>query len=391
MSAVYSAHFAFGVFFKPVLTAFGWTSAMTSGAFSLAMITQGLLGIAMGGLCDRFGPRLVLSLCGSLTGLGFLLMSQISTVWQLYVFYGIIIGAGISGVMVALVSTVARWFVSRRGVITGIVMTGVGIGTLIGPPLASRLIATYFWRLSYAILGGMVLVVVVLAAQLLRRDPAQIGQMPYGENKGKEPRLELSTVGFSLKEAVHSMQFWVVCAVFFCSAFCRLTIIVHFVPYATELGVPAMTAANILAVIGALSIVGRVVLGIIADRIGNRQVFIIGFVLMSATLFWLIPAREVWMLYLFAVIFGFAFGMGVAESPIVAWLFGLRSHGLIFGIIALGFNIGGAVGPFLAGYIFDATDSYQLAFLVCGAVSIFGVILAALLRPTKVGRAHKSV
>jgi len=384
MVAIWGAYYAFGVFFKPVLTEFGWTRAMTSGAFSLSMILHGLLGIVMGGLTDRLDPRMVLTLCGFFLGLGYLLMSQLGAVWQLYLFYGVIIGTGMGGAWVPLLSTVARWFVKRRSMMSGIVLTGTSIGALIAPLVASQLISTYDWRMSYIIMGSLVLVVVALVAQFLRRDPAQMGQVPYGESKGEEQGLKARTDGFSLKEAVYTRQFWVVFAMFLCFGFFMFAVIVHIVPHATDLGISAVSAANILATIGGLAIVGRVVLGSAADRIGNRRVFIIGFILLSAALFWLVPAREVWMLYLFAAVFGFAHGgVGASESPLVARLFGLSSHGLILGVTSLGFTTGAAVGPFLAGYIFDVTGSYQVAFLVCAAIGIVGLILTSLLTPIK--------
>ena len=332
MMVMFGVYYAFGVFFKPVLAEFGWTRAMTSGAFSLSWIVSGLLAIVMGRLTDRFGPRLVMTLCGFFLGLGYLLVAQISAVWQLYLFYGVIIGIGMGGAFVPLMSTVARWFVKRRSMMTGIVVAGVGMGSLIAPPVASRLIATYDWRLSYIILGSIILVVVVLLAQLLRRDPTQVRQVPYSENE--EQGFKPETEGFSLKEAVCTKQFWLVSAMFGCFGFCALAIMVHIVAHATELGISAASAANILATIGGMGIVGRVVLGTAADRIGNRQAFIIGFIFMSAALFWLMPATEAWMLYLFAAVFGFGYGgCATSESPLVAELFGLSSHGLIMGLL----------------------------------------------------------
>ncbi len=384
MVAIWSTYLAFGVFFKPVITEFGWTRALTSGAFSLSMIMQGLLGIVMGGLNDRFGPRRVMTFCGFFLGLGYLLMSQISALWQLYLFYGVIIGTGMGGSWVPLLSTVARWFVKRRTIMTGIVVTGGGIGGLVGPPVTNWLISTYNWRLSYIILGSAVLVIVVLAAQFLRRDPAKMRQVPYGENEGGEEELKAGTQGFSLKEAVYTRQFWMASAMLFCFGFCLFSITVHIVPHATDLGISTTSAASILAAMGGLSIAGNVVLGGAGDRIGNKQVFIIGFILMSAALFWLVPAREMWMLYLFAVAMGFSHGgMGASESPLVAGLFGLRSHGLIFGVCGLGFTVGAAIGPFLSGSIFDVTGSYQTAFLVCAAIGIVGLVLAVLLTHIK--------
>ena len=121
MMAMFSTRYAFGVFLKPVQSDFGWSRAMISGAFSLSMIMEGLVGIAMGVLNDKFGPRIVLTVCGSLVGLGCLLMSQIAAGWQLYLFFGVIIGTGMSGAWIPLTSTIARWFVLRRGIMTGFV------------------------------------------------------------------------------------------------------------------------------------------------------------------------------------------------------------------------------------------------------------------------------
>ncbi len=376
-------YIAFGVFFKPVLTDFGWTRVMTSGAFSLSMVVSALLGIVTGGLTDKAGPRIVLSFCGILLGLGFLLMSQISAVWQLYLFYGVIIGAGISGAWNPLMSTVARWFTNRRSLMTGIVQTGVGIGGLIISLVATQLILAYDWRTSYIILGSIVLVVAVSTAQFLRRDPAQMGQVPYGNNQGSQ-MLEPETGALSLREAARTRQFWLTYGIEFCFGFSAFAMLVHIVPHAIELGFSPASAASVLATMNGASIAGRVLLGGAGDRIGNRQIFLIGFTLMSATLFWLAPATEMWELSLFAVVFGFGWGgCAASESPLAARLFGLGSHGLIFGVLAMGYKIGAAIGPLLFGFIFDVTDSYQISFLVGAAVSIIGLIVTAVLRPTK--------
>ena len=269
---------------------------------------------------------------------------------------------------------------------TGIVLSGTGIGALVGPPLANWFISIYDWRISYIIIGSIALVVIVLASQLLRRDPARMGLVPYGENKGGGQESKLGTEGFSLKEAVHTAQFWLVFAMFVCFGFSLFVVAVHIVPHAIELGISTAAAASILAAIGGMAIVGRLVLGSAADRIGNKQAFIIGFILMSAALFWLVPAKEVWRLYLFAIVFGFAHGgMGAQESPLLAGLFGLRSHGSIFGVAGVGFTIGAALGPVVAGYIFDVTYSYQLAFLISAAVIVVGLVLTAAIRPTRRG------
>ena len=384
MIVIWGTRFAFGVFFNPMLTEFGWTRAMVSGAFSLSMIVDGITAVLMGRLNARLGPRIVLTLTGILLGIGYLLMSQISSFWQFYLFYGVLIGIGMSGSFVPVTSTVARWFVARRSTMTGIVLAGTGIGNLIGAPVSEWLISSYDWRTSYIISGAVVLVVSVVFAQFLRRDPTQMGQVPYGESRDAKVGVKPEVWGFSLQEALHTRQFWLFSGMLLCFGACMFTIMVHIVLLATGLGISAATAASILATIGALSIGGRLILGGVADRIGNKQIFIIGFSFMAASLFWLAPAREAWMLYLFAIIFGFTQGgMGVSESPLVAKLFGLSSHGLIFGVAGLGFTFGAAIGPLLAGYIFDVTGSYQLAFIIAGISGTIALVLTIALRPMR--------
>lgn len=380
MSVMWVVYYAFGVFFKPVLTEFGWTRTMTAGAFSLASMINGLLAIVMGGLTDRFGPRIVITVCGLLLGIGFFLMSKISTVWHIYLFYGIFVGAGMGGSFIPLLSTVARWFLKRRNIMTGITASGTGIGALVGPPVAARLISFYGWRTSYALIGSIVLAIVVLSAQLIKRDPTQVGQVAYGADQVEQRRSSLGADGFSLREAVHTVQFWVLFATGFCYGFCVFTIMVHIVPHAIELGISAIRAANLLATIGGLSIVGKVLLGRVGDIIGSKQTLMLGFILMSVALMWLVPIERAWMLFAMAGIFGFAFGgCAVSHSPLVAELFGLRSHGLIFGVFSISVSAGAAIGPLMTGYIFDVNHSYQMAFLVCAVISVIGILLTGFL------------
>ena len=170
----------------------------------------------------------------------------------------------------------------------------------------------------------------------------------------------------------------------FCFGFCWFAIQVHLVPYAIDQGFSATSAARLLAIIGGAIIIGQTVLGSIADRIGNRRCFFIGFVLITFALAWLMLSRELWWLYLVAIFFGIGIGNNATQqSPLVAWLFGLASHGLIFGIVGFGTTIGGAIGPFLLGYVFDITDSYRLAFLITAIIGFMGIILISFLRPIK--------
>lgn len=374
--------YTFGIFFKPLANGFGWTSAAISGAFSLQMVLHGFFYIVTGRLNDRFGPRVVVSGCSLLLGVGYLLMSQISDIWHLYLFYGVIIAIGMSGAFVPLSSTVARWFVKRKGAMIGIAVAGISAGTMIMPPVANWLISSYGWRTSYAVIGLTVLVITISAAQFLRRDPSQMRLLPYGKSEVQEESSNLEVLGVSLQGAMHTRQFWLLSVAFLSFGVFQTAIMVHIVPHAIELGISATAAANIFAVIGGLGIVGRIVMGGTSDRIGSRAALIICFVLLTATLAWLLVAKELWMLYLFAAFFGFGYGgISALIPPTVAELFGLRSHGVVLGVITFITTAGGAVGAIMAGSIFDITGSYQVTFLICVALGVTGIIiLSALLR-----------
>jgi len=372
---------SYGVFFNTLASEFGWSRAAISGASSIAFFLMGLFGIFVGRLNDKIGPRNIMAVTGFLFGLGHLLMSRLGAICQLYLFYGIIIGIGLSSVDVLALSTTARWFVKKRGTMTGIVKIRTGAGQFIMPLVASMLITSYGWRTSYIIIGVGVLISLFAIAQFLRCDPSQISPLPDCENDagGKQG---LPGEGLSLSETVHTRQFWTICAVNLAIVFCFLTIMVHIVPHAQDLKISTTRAATLLSAIGGVSMAGRFITGIAIDRIGSKKAMILCFILLIAGLLWLQMAKELWMLYVFAVIYGIAHGgYFTTMSPIVAEFFGLNAHGVLFGIVAFSGNIGGAIGPILAGYIFDVTAGYGLAFWLCTLMSASGLLLLLLLKP----------
>lgn len=272
---------------------------------------------------------------------------------------------------------------------TGVVASGTGFGTLLVPLIANWLISEYDWRTSYLAVGIAAIAVIVLSAQFLKRDPGQIGQLPYGQDVSKVEEGDQRAIGLSLTEAIRTLPFWAYTLSMVCFAVCLFVVMAHTVPHATDLGISATKAASILAIIGASGIIGRITLGSLLDRIGSKRTLVICFVLMAATLVLLMVARELWMFYLFAAVFGAAYGgWATAISPMVADLFGLRSHGVILGSTTFGGSVGGAIGTVLAGHIFDTTGSYELAFIICIVLSIIGLVVASFLRPA-VGMSEK--
>jgi OFA family oxalate/formate antiporter-like MFS transporter len=384
MMAAFGLYDSYGIFVKPLITTFNWTRATTSAAYSLSFLIFGFVGIVLGGLTDRFGPRVILTACGLFLGMGYILMSQLSSLWQLYFFYGIIIGIGMSSLYAPILSLIARWFVEKRGLMTGIVLSGLGIGQLVAPPLISRLVAAYDWSFSYIILGIILLVIVVVATQFLRRDPSQVGQVPYGAKTADVHATGSASLAYSLREASRTRQFWVLVGIKLCYGFYMFSMVVHIIPHATDLGISTVDAANILAIHGAAMVLGSFMLGRVGDRIGPRKVFIICFVIALVSLLWLMQARALWSFFIFAIFLGVANGGNVAsDSPMAARLFGLKWLGSIVGVSSCAFSVGVALGPSITGLVFDATGSYQAAFIICAAVSAAGIVLASIQTPTK--------
>jgi MFS family permease len=380
--SMYGTLYSFGVFFKPVLSEFGWTRAMTTGAYSLCFLLSGAVAMATGRLNDRFGPRVIMSCSGLLLGLGYLLMSKISAIWELYLYYGVIVGVGMGGGIAPSLSTVARWFVKKRGLMTGITIAGTGTGTLVTPLIANWLVSIYSWRASFTIIGITVFILIVGLAQLLIRDPGRKGLSPYGSATAVADRSNLDLAGLSLQEAIRTAQFWILFVIYVCAGFFIQIIIVHIVIHATGLGISPGSAASVLSIVGVGSLVGRVMGGGVSDRFGNKPTITVAIILMGAGFIWLLVARELWMLYIFAIIFGLAYGEILCMMSLLpAELFGLRSQGAIIGITIFASTIGGSIGPVVAGRIFDITGSYQIAFMICVAVAIAGLILAIFIRP----------
>ena len=392
----YGVQYSFGIFLKPLSGDFGWSRSLVSGAVSLFMFSRGALAILTGWATDRYGPRMTVAIGGFFLGLGLILASQISAAWQLYLFYGLMVGFGLSVAFAPLVAVASRWFVSKRGLAIGIVVAGIGMGTVVMSPLARYLIATYEWRLSYIIIGLLAWIIVIPAALFLRRSPEAKGLLPLGKAEAiagdegnsnmakKGDSLTSEKGGVSLKDAMHTRAFWLLLAIIIFWSTCVQMSMIHIYPHATDLGIPEVVAANFLLSIGVFSIIGRLVMGTVSDRLGGRRTLAICLILQALVMFWLLRATDIWMFYLFAVAFGFAYAGCVPQLPIIAGeLFELQSIGAIVGVQMLGVAIGGAIGPILGGYVFDVTGTYYPAFLVSGICTILALILLALIRVPK--------
>jgi len=387
-AVVIGAMFTYGVFFKELQAAFGWSRTLVSGASSVAFLSMGIGGVLAGSLNDRFGPRSILTFSSISLGLGYILMSQMGAPWQLYLLYGLLVGIGFATHDVITLSTVARWFVRRRGMMTGLVKVGTGGGQVVIPLLAAAMIARIGWRTAYLVIGILSLATLIAVAQMMRRDPRGMGLQPDGD----PPKVPLEgqpvpVPSLTLSAAARTLTFWSLCIAEFMIFGCLLTTIVHIVPHARDLGLQPTTAAAVLSTIGGVSMLGRIVMGTANDRIGGKRSLILSLTLLIISLVWLQVSASAWMLFVFAVLYGFAHGaLFTVMSPTVAEFFGTTSHGLIFGMVLFSGTLGGSMGPLIAGYIFDLSGAYRAAFITLTVMACSGLILAALIRPVETGR-----
>jgi MFS family permease len=371
---------SFGLFFQPLNAEFGWNRTEISGAYSMSQIVYGVTAIIIGLLSDRFGPRRSVIICGALLGLGCLLMSQVRSIWQIYLFYGVLFGIG-NSICIPLISSITKMFTQKRSMILGMTIGGGGLGMLIVPPIINRSLAVYDWRWPFVILGIVILLLIVLAAVILRKQQKPAVQAKSIENKSVETGSEYR--GITFKEALRMNQFWLMCAILIAYSFAFVSLDVHLVPYLTDIGISSTIASTVLTVIGGGVMLGQIGLGGLGDRIGNKKAYLCGLVMLALGTLLVIGFRETWVFFAIAVLIGTAFGLaGTQSSPITAWLFGLKSHGLFLGIFSFCFTVGASLGPLLFGYIFDATSSYRNAFWVSSALAIVSVICMALLRRT---------
>jgi len=374
---------SFGVFLTPLHAEFGWSRMAISAAYSMGCVVSGICSIIFGRICDKYGPRELLTAGGVVFGTGFLLLSTLDSLWQLYFFFGLLVCMWPDPSVGLLLSTTSRWFVKKRALVTGVVGIGIGLGIMLIPLLASYLISNHGWRYAYSLMGIIAIACIVPLAQVLRRDPSKKGLRPYGEQQALPEQLGES--GFSLQEAMKKKQLWIVAAILFLTLYSGDTVLIHITSYAMDSGISNINAASLVAIIGGVSIAGRVIIGGAGDKIGCRRALVITFIITFTSLLWLYHAKGLWQLRMFAIFYAIAHGGSLSlMSPLLAELFGTRALSSLFGIVLFFGTAGAGTGPIVAGRIYDVTNSYQNAFLIMIIASIVGLTLALLLKPTQI-------
>lgn len=366
--------FSFGLFFKEFEADYGWSRTLMSASSALAFFMMGALAMIGGRLSDRYGPTRVLAATGVLYGLGYMLLARIDAPWQLFAICGSLIGLGLSTHDVVTLSTVARWFEARRGIMTAVVKLGTAAGQMAVPPLAALLIAGLGWRPAAMLLGAAAAVLLLAAALMVKSPPlraAAAGARPVGAE------------GASFAEARRSRVLWTLCAVQFCFFSALMTVPLHLPIHGMDLGMSPAAAATLLSVVGGASVAGRLAVGRLVDVIGGRRASAFCMAVLIVGLGGLTGFTAPSALYASVAVYGFSHGaLFVVVSPTVAEYFGMRAHGAIFGTVLFFGTLGGALGPILTGMVFDRFGSYMPAFLTLALMAALALgLVASLPRP----------
>jgi MFS family permease len=387
----YGLVYSYSIFFKPLADYFHWDRATVSLIYSAAVIIRGASAIGTGWLADRYGARRVMVFCGFMMGAGFLLSSRVASLWQFFLTYAVIEAIGMSGIFGIGTAMVSRWFTKNRGLALGIVASGSGLGTMLIAPGTEQLINAVDWSQTFIIIGIGAGVLMVAAALFLRKPPFSLSPAVKDAEEFSGSR-DSQPDGISLAEALRDRRMLLILITFLLFFFSIQMVMVHLVNYATDMGIDPLVAATFVSVIGAVSIGGRLSIGVGADRIGVYSSLLVTRVFLVLSFVLLLFTRAPWSFYLFAVLFGIPYGGEVTQIPLVIGrYFGTGAMATLMGVTMFTNGLGGALGPWVAGKIFDITGSYNGAFITGAVVALGSTLVVFLLKREDSRNIHATV
>ena len=381
--------YTFGVFVKPLTGAFGWSRAAISMGVSIRNIVTAISSPLIGLLSDRFGPRKFILMGIFLVGSSYLLVSRTDSLWKMYLTLGLMVGMGMSLLVVPAVATVNRWFGKKSALANGIVFSGFGVAQVILPPVATWLIMRYGWETCFVVLGVAAWIVGGIAWSFIRTAPSRavnpdrVSVAAEGVVGVGEPQDDAGSQ-YTMAQVLHTGALWNIVIVSVIVAICFQMVMIHIVAAAIDFGIAPAAAAVILTFTGVTNTTSRLTLGLVTGKIGNKAVLVISLAVQAVALFLLVGTRELPVFYTVSAVYGLAYGGIPPLMPTIASsYFGTKSIGPVFGVIVFAYTVGGAIGPFLAGYVFDISGSYYVAFLLAAVAMAAAFLLSLLLRPPK--------
>ena len=385
----YGASGSFGVFLKPIEDSLQITRTLASSAMSTFMVLTGITGIICGWFTDRYGPRIVIGV-GTVVGFaGYFLASQSNSLWQIHLSLGVLAGASMGTCFSPLIATISKWFNGKQRVLAvGLLTVGIALGQMSLPVLIAHLIVSNGWHSAYVFLAIAIPVTAIPAIIFLgkKRDT----KTELNQSSLKIESTAVKDHGFthewSFAEVIRTLPFWLFFIMGFVTALGFYIVVVHIVAYASDLGIVDTDAALILTFVNIGVILSLLLVWYLVRIVSNRFALIIVFGLQAAALFSLMGAASFYGLAAIGLLYGIGFGgSNTVRLATIPEVFGTKSAGTIIGLASVAWSIGGIIGPVLAGYIFDVSHSYNIAFLVGGLMMIAGATGGLLLKtPSKI-------
>jgi MFS family permease len=364
--------YGFSVFYTPIQREFGWSSAVTSGAVSLSRLEGGVEGPVVGYLVDRYGARRLLAIGVVMTGLGFIAMLYVDSVLMLYLVYGGLLSIGYNtGFSHAMTSMITHWFKKKRSRAMGVYAIAAGIGGALIVPMLAKSITVNGWRMTATYCGLAFWVVGIPFTFVFRNKPEDLGLLPDGDTRNPDTAQPEATGHVapektaSVKDALKSPIFIRLLLAESFRTFLLGSLVLHQIPHLITIGIPEETAASILGLMILISIPGRIIFGTLGDYFNKRLLLTAIMLIQALGVLIFTYASNIFHVYAFLVIYGLAYGGAI--PLLMAFrgeLFGRERFATISGAMAPFRMIGNVVGPVFAGYMFDVTGSYRLAFQV---------------------------
>ena len=376
----FGAMASLSIFLQPMALAMGWSRTGIATAALLNFLCMGAGAFAWGALSDRFGTRAVVLAGGLLLGLGLVTASRAETLIQFQLLFGVIVGVASGSFYAPMTATTARWFTQHRSLAVALVSAGLSVGSTVMAPLARWMITSYDWRTAMLVLGDLVWLIIVPTALLVRKPPSPPANVA-GSTAAAGPELTVA-------QALRTPQFAIIALTYFACCATHAGPIFHMVTHVIDQGIPTMAAATVLSVAGLASLSGKIVCGLLADRVGAKRVLVAGLALQAVAVSLYLVTRGLAGFYGVAVVFGFAYG-GVMPlyAILVREYFGERTLGTTFGAVALTSTLAMALGPVAGGWLYDAFGSYFWMFVGSVGIGIGAVAIALTCRPPRALRA----
>jgi MFS family permease len=377
------AMFSLAVFLQPISVDTGWTRTGISTAMTLDFLVMGFAAFAWGAISDRFGPQVVVLSGSVLLGLGMVLASRATNLVEFQLVFGILVGAAAGAFYAPMMALASSWIENNRSLAVALVSAGAGTAPLTVAPFARWLIDNYDWRPAMLVVGLAAWILLIPASFLVRRPPVMLEANPAPPAPGvATPLAAVVETRMSAGEALRTPQFAVLALAHFACCAAHSGPIFHMVTYAIGCGIPAMVAVSVYSLAGLSGLGGRVLLGVLADRLGAKPVLVGGLMVQALGAGAYLFAKELGELYALSIVFGIAYG-GV--MPLYAILardyFGPHIMGTVFGAISAMASLGMAFGPWAGGWVFDTYASYSWLYIGSFSVGLAAVAVALTFKP----------